>query len=245
MRKFVFALSTLAGLLLCSGAQAAITLDFSSVTGAGITFNANDPVAGSTGSFAFNHGTNSGQTNSSFSVTLTNGAVGPAAGLLGDITGTYNIGSINTSGSVQQASVTNGAGASHQFSITDASSATFAGNVNWIDISTFGAIGGINANGTINLSGVSYSGTNSDLVQLYQDALANGGIVTLSFQFAPAKSLTQLTSGTGTTKTSFSGSVSTAAAPAPPSIVLASLGIVAVAGVSLLRRRRQLLLTAA
>src|SRR5262245_54767363 len=210
-------------------ARALFSLDFSNVTGATIQFDATNPGAGLTGSFSF--------TGSGFQITST----GAALGLPGNITGTYNLGTITTVGAVQSAPVTNGAGATHDFTITDASSNVFKGNVAWIDITTVGTAGVINTSGSINLTGVTYSGSNPDLVAL---AGSGSGIATITFQFIPGKTLTQLTTGTAINSTSYSGTVASTAGPAPSNLVLLGLGGL-VAGAVLLRRRRNVTLKSA
>jgi len=224
-------------------AFAPLRLDFSSTVGGGITFNPTDvtPPAGGTGSFLFGHGILPGQTGAAFQITnhVNNDTLGLGAlGLLGDITGTYNIGPITTSGSVEQAVVVAGAGATHQFSITDAGGKVFLADVNWINIRTTGVGGVINADGQINLSNVTYvGGTNADLLQLYNQSLPpNGGIATISFQLASSASLTTLTSGPTPTTTSYSGSVSSV--PAPPSLVLLFMGGMAIGLGRLVRLRK-------
>jgi hypothetical protein len=105
------------------------------------------------------------------------------------------------------------------------------GTINWITIATYYvSVGVLNADVNVNLSDVSYSGTNPDL----QSIQANQpGIVDVSFQFLPGETLSQLSSGTGPYMTSFSGSITTAV-PEPASIALAGLG-----GLTLLLFRRQ------
>jgi len=231
-------------------AQASIRLDFVSLTGGGITFDPTDvsPPASGVGSFSFNHGddnpsTTTNEGNFAFQITNHSGNTTPGTGakfLLGDITGTYNIGPITTSGNTEEAAIAAGVGATHQFSITDANNAVFLADVNWIKIRTTGVGGTINADGEVNLSNVSYSGSNADLQQLLSEVSPNRGVATISFQLTSSASLAGLTSGSSSTTTSFSGSVSSV--PAPSSIVLASLGSVLAGGIAL-RRRKQFLAT--
>jgi hypothetical protein len=93
-------------------------------------------------------------------------------------------------------------GAPGSFSIFDGTF-WFTSEISWISIYTNGTGGGLNAGGSLNLSNVSYTGTNADLVAL---SVASDRTAVISFQFVPARSLTQLTSG-GTKSTSYSGSV--------------------------------------
>jgi len=163
--------------------------------------------------------------------------------LKGDITGTYNIGAIANPPvgfplGYQSAPVTLGTGATHQFIIHDGSGNNFTANVNWIDIFTFLGVGGLNAGGTINLSGFTYGGTNADLISL---ASNTSGSVTASFTFNPAQSLTVLTTAGG--KTSFSGTLNAPRGgplptPAPAGLVLALSGAPFLFVGRLLRRRK-------
>jgi len=211
-----------------SQADAALRLDFSSVVGGGITFNPTDvtPPANGVGTFSFEHGILPGQTTSAFQITGHTGNTTPgvgAQGLLGDITGTYNVGPITTSGNTQDAVVVAGAGATHQFTITDAGGFVFTADVAWISIRTTGVGGLINADGQVNLTNITYGGTNADLLQLYNESRPNNGVATISFQLASDSSLTTLfTTNTTPTTTSFSGSIS--AVPEPSQLALLLTG---------------------
>jgi len=192
-------------------AHAALQVDFSNTVGTSIVFNPTNPAPGLTGSFTFVNGSG-GDT-----IQITDGT---ASGLTGDITGTYNIGAISSPfPGYQTATVTN-ATTGNQFIINDGS-ATFTANVDWINIFTAGASGGLNSDLTsgavINLSNISYNGSNADLLTLAQSPL---GTATISFQFTgtPPPSLTSLTTTGGST--SFSGSVSPNAVPEPSMVVL-------------------------
>ena len=93
---------------------------------------------------------------------------------------------------------------------------SLTGQVAGIDVSTVGTGGLINLNGTVNLTGVTYSGTNADLLQLKNEATLGGGIVALTFQFVPAKTLNQFAAAGADSKTSYSGTITTARCPSPP-----------------------------
>ena len=83
-----------------------------------------------------------------------------------------------------------------------------------------GTGGTVNVSGAINLSNVVYTGTNADLVEVRNDANFSGGVVSITFQFLPAESLTQLTANHSDQKTSFSGTIMTASVPEPSSLLL-------------------------
>ena len=172
----------------------AITLNFSSVPGATVRFT------GTGKTFQFVDSTTVGFAGSDFRVTLSDGA-GDSIGLLGNLGGTFTIGTITISGPIQNAPVT-GVGS---FSIFDGSTSLTA-TAQWTSIRTFGTSGGINAGGSINLSAISYSGANADLQALAASA-ADTGIATVSFQFVPAKTLTQLTTAGAVNSTTYSGTV--------------------------------------
>jgi hypothetical protein len=213
----------LALLLTCLNASAlSLILNFGPTTGSSIQFN------GIQDSFQFNPGNNGYQ----WYITSETGGT-HAVGLNGSVlNGPFNYGSITTSGSgfseVQSATVL---GPSGKLDINNGAGDDLTGTINWITIATYYvSVGVLNADVNVNLSDVSYSGTNPDL----QSIQANQpGIVDVSFQFLPGETLSQLSSGTGPYMTSFSGSITTAV-PEPASIALAGLG-----GLTLLLFRRQ------
>jgi hypothetical protein len=86
-------------------------------------------------------------------------------------------------------------------------------------VSTYQGIGGLNANLTVDLSGLSYSGTNPDLSSFFS---APAGELNLSFQFNPAETLSQLSAGTGPYNTSFNGSLTPV--PEPTSLLIFGMG---------------------
>jgi VPDSG-CTERM motif len=171
----------LAGLGLISANDAkAVTFAYSSAIGAFINFD---------GASHFSFSPSTGN----FNVTS-----GTASGLAGEITGTYTIGTITTSGSTSSAPVT-GTGT---FVIHDGVN-TFSSTLVWVDVSQTGTGGTLNVTGAANLTAITYGGSNADLL-----ALKNAGAAanTLTFQFVPAVTLADLKSS-GTHSTSFSGTV--------------------------------------
>ncbi len=122
-------------------------------------------------------------------------------------------------------------------SIGDGSGGTLTGNVDFIDISTYGKYGGINGNAQINLTGVTYSGLNPDLQFLSANA---PGTVDVSFQFANViYNLNTLTTGNYSVSTSYSGSILVAGSvvPEPSSWMMSSLGGLGALGFAFLRRK--------
>jgi len=134
-----------------------------------------------------------------------NGFLGPG--------GPFVIGAITTSGGLQSAPVTGGS----TLHITDNATLDLKGTINWISIATISVAGVLNLNGQVNLTAITYSGTNSDLVAL---AAAGSGEDVVTFQFVPPKTLTQLTTTGG--QTSYSGSITSV--PEPGTWVLVALG---------------------
>ncbi len=201
-----FQLSTLAviaaGLI---GAQPgwALTLDFSNLVGTEVVFS------GSAFSFTSTNGYQ-------FAITGVSGGVGDSIGNLGYVTpsGPFTIGTITTIGSIQTAPVT-GTGTLH---ITDSAATDLTGTITWLDVTTYGIGGIINLNGQLNLTGIAYGGTGSDLGAL---AAAGAASDVVTFQFLPALTLTQLATTGG--ETSYSGSI--LAIPEPGSVILVLVGL--------------------
>ncbi len=98
-------------------------------------------------------------------------------------------------------------------------SKTLTADVDWIQIHTDGAQGGLNLNAEVNLSNIKYDGTLSDLLAF---KAVNSGIVNLTFQFASITSLTALSEDTAkTTGASYSGTIT--AVPEPTTILAGAL----------------------
>jgi hypothetical protein len=204
--KSVFSLLTTAALLASATLAHAVTFNYASEPRAVISFNG-------AGQFTFAPGTNN------FEVTS-----GTASTLLGEITGTYTIGAITTLGSTSSAPVSG----SGTFVIHDGAF-DLVGNLIWMDISQTGTAGGLNTTGAVNLTGVTYGGSNPDLVALKDNTTAYN---VLTFQFVPAISLTTL--ATSTASTSFSGTITTNVPDNGATIAM--LGMV-IAGLAFVRRK--------
>jgi hypothetical protein len=215
--------------VLTVGAQG---LNFASTPGSTIQFNGNSST------FLFNSSTSpvfggifSG---TQWLVGSQTGGTGVATGLLGWFNSSplqnspFSYGSITTvvsgSGVDESAPVIGPTGG---LQIKDGSGFDLTGNINWGELSTHNYLGGINATLAINITGLSYTGSNPDLA-----AIAAGGsaAMDLTFQFAPGMSLADLTSGSGPYSTSYSGSLATVV-PEPTSIgcLLLGLGVLTIA----------------
>lgn len=129
---------------------------------------------------------------------------GTASGFEGDITGTFTIGTITTIGPLSMAPVT-GTGT---LVIDDPSGFNLTATLTWFDMQQIGTGGSLNIGGAVNLTGITYGGSNADLLAL---AAAGSGIDVLSFQFNPTVSLSGLRSSANST--SFSGTIATATVP--------------------------------
>lgn len=201
-------------------AATTISLDFSSVTGAKVSF--------ANGNFTFVDS----PAGNDFQVTLADASL---FGLYGNIDGTFSIGAITTTGLVSRAPVS-GTG---QFKIYDGVSGTFSANLGWVDIYQLGTSGAVNTVGAVNLSDFAYTGSNPGLLAL----LHNGeGSVTATFQFIPKKSLATLKTATAAKPltTSYSGSVesiSVESDPVPDGGATITLLGLALAGLSIVKQR--------
>lgn len=206
-------------LLVASSQGQGLTLNFAANTGTDIQFN------GASDSFQFTTGSGAYQ----WHITTESGG-SSAVGLMGSFNnGPFSYGSITTTGSgltqVQQAPVT-----SLATLVINDGTVNLSGTVNFESIATFyTSSGALNANLMVNLTGLTYSGSNPDLQFLDAN---EPGTLSLSFQFSPGKTLTQLSTGTGPYVTSYSGSLSVV--PEPATLALAGLGATCVL---LLRRR--------
>jgi hypothetical protein len=214
------ALTLLGASAVTSNAQATLDLNLSPLSGSQIVFS------GSSFNFsAASPGTGIGPGGSvpdQWSISSEGGSAstGSAKNLVGGFSGgPFTYGAITISGISQDALVS--PSTPSNLYISDGSG-YLQGLVQFIDISTVGQVGGlINSQVLINLTGVSYSGGNTDL----QFLTANQpGTVDLSFQFASGGlTLTGLSDG-NVHATSYSGSISAVAVPEPSSLAMSALG---------------------
>ncbi len=159
----------------------AVSFDFSSVPG---------------GQIAFDGASNFSFTPASPTVNLEIDT-GTAAGLFGSLGGTFTIGAVTTVGPTSSAPVT-GTGS---LTIIDGITPLVA-SVTWDVMSQTGTGSTLNVNGLVNLTGISYTGSNPDLVDLFNDA---SGYAVVTFQFIPSKTLAAMK--TTAIHTTFSGSI--------------------------------------
>lgn len=236
MKNLFCALGVALGMALGTTAQAdTLTLNFSSIpggTGSSIHFNGANGV-GTTGSFDFVNAVGGVGSGFDFQIDNSNGLLfnalgGDAVGLFGNITGSFAIGAITIDGLLQSASVT-GSGI---FSIFDGTH-TLSGTLLFHNITTIGTAGILNLNGDLNVTSITYGGTNVDLSLL---AAAEQGNLAINFTLLPPKTLTQLTADNFDGNiNSYDGAVT--AVPEPTSMALLGIGTL-LAGAYRLRRRQ-------
>lgn len=210
-----FWLITAAGLaLLTTSSEAQPTLWFAPNPGGSLQFN------GDADSFSFNNGTNGWQWNVAVEI---GGA--SAVGLNASVkNGPFSYGPITNSGSGGfQLQYATALGPPGKFVLSDGAGSDLTGTVNWIDVATYGSgVGLLNAAIDINLSNFQYSGSNPDLQYLVAN---QQGSMDVSFQFATAETLTELSTGPGPyLTTSYSESIPI---PEPSTLALAGLGALA------------------
>ena len=194
-----------AGALFCimpaiAHASPSLTLDFAANPGSTIQFNGS-PTGGP--SFQFNDGTNGYQ----FNVTGEQGG-SSALGLNGLVSnGPFFYGPVTSLGdffNTQYATVTGPLG---DLVISDGTG-DLTGTVNFIQVSTYGGIfggfGALNGDLVVNVTNISYYGTNADL----QTLVANQpGAMDVSFTFGSPETLTQLSTAPTPITTSYSASL--------------------------------------
>jgi VPDSG-CTERM motif len=152
---------------------------------------------------------------------------GTASGFLGSITGTFNIVqpiTILIPGLVERADVTG----SGTFVIHDPANGDLTADLTWNTIGQLGANGALNFQADVNMTNITYSGANPDLVAL---ATAGSAVNVLSFQFTSLIPLTVLATHTGGDITnSFSGAIVTVPDGGATVMLLgAALGVLGIA----------------
>jgi hypothetical protein len=207
-------------LLACSvvTSRAQIVLNINNIIRQTIQFN------GGSDSFQLNP-TGAPTGGNQFQITGVQNGVSSAAdsaveGLGGYVTGgPWSYGTITTSGlggNTQSASVTGGG----TLTIPDGTGHDLTGTINWITIETVvGNASSVNGGLLVNVTGLSYSGSLTDLENLVASSF---GTMDLSFGFSPAKTLTQLSTGTGHYNTAYSGNI-TGAVPEPTTMISGAL----------------------
>jgi hypothetical protein len=231
LRWFALAVALCAG---PSARAASITLDIAAVPNGNIDFAG--AGAGNGASFSFTN---------DFTITETTGNHS-SVGFLGTIGGTFTYTTVTptvTPAGVLDTAVATASNGS--LSISDGTT-SLTGTVSSMNISTLGAGGTINYSGSIDLSGISYTGSNIELLALKNDVDMNsaGGILTVTFQFTnPSQTLTSLEIGNNST--SYSGTISASGefngqtVPEPGSLCLGCIALgTVVLGTSWRRFRR-------
>jgi len=223
------ALATALGLLAATSAQAGIVLNFNGNANSNIQFVGDGTSA-----------TVTIQPNSDphFTVSSTTGGDGSGAGITGSIVSsgfTYNasdITSVIVLGQTLEVAPLAGTGVLTLSKGGETLTADITGGL----IATLNGSGAVNTTQTVNLSNLVLTGTgNNDLTQFYNEAIATGGIGTLTFQFANKVGLDVLVES-GTNTTSYSGSL-TSAVPEPATVGM-GLSAVVLLGVGYIRRRK-------
>lgn len=184
----------------------------------------------------------------SFDFKIVNSDSGYLDDLLGRIQGTFFIeDTVDISGKngrLQSAEV-NGSGL---FQIEDGEGGLFSATVDWTEIYTVSSTessGGELTKGSVNLGALTFSyGTNQNVYSSRLDALAKStsGYVSVTFQFVPAVTVTQLiTDGSTYDTRSYSGTVdfeSVGSNIPEPSTYAAALALAGLVSTAWMRRRR-------
>jgi hypothetical protein len=218
------ALFALPALLAVSARAQSVTLDFSSLGTALVSFNSSSELT-------FSPDATTGQ---DFQIGAS--SIAGLVGYTGTIEGTFTIGQVSSFGMGMFQGEDAEVSGSGTLTISDGTSSTFTAKLSWDTIATLGTSGALNSIGEENLSDFTYTGTNPVLKALAADT---SGTAVASFQFAPGESLTALSSGTNST--SYSGSLQ--AIPEPETYA-AAFGLLALFGTLALRRLQPVTVTA-
>jgi hypothetical protein len=223
------AMSAMLGLCFGPAARAGLTLGLSNIPHTVVSFDG----TGSAATFTF---TTTGAPAEGFTITNSDSNSQSSVGLAGVLNGSYSFSSITqVSPTEQYALVTTTGG---QLVISDGLGNNLTGNVQGIDIDSNSKNGSVNLFGAVNLTGVTYSGTNADLVELKNEANFSGGILGINFTLKNGQNLATLESAAGSPHTyAWAGTIETNSVPEPSSLMLGGIGALGVIGCALRRRK--------
>jgi hypothetical protein len=218
----IFLATLTAGVAICAATSQA-ALDFANLTGTAIEFTSGSQ-------FSFTGGA------AQWDVTTPGSAAEGLDGAFSVTGGSWTYGPITTSSTIlgvqETANVTTTGGT---LAINDGGGNFLTGNINWVQIYTLnGAIGGLNAGATVNVTGLTYSGSNAALLALLSGS--GDGTLDLTFQFDPAVMLDALANTAVPVDTSYSGSLT---AVPEPATILAGVLLLLPLGMSTLRILRK------
>ncbi len=180
---------------------------------------------------------------SGYGFQIGNSSVSSLNSYFGSITGTFliDVGSISSPSLGIQTATVSGSGLLNIFE-TGSSTAKLTADLALLDTSTIkftaaGSSGALNLFSAVNLTNFQYAGADLALQTLLAGSVT--GSTSISFQFTPGKSLTELTAGGAINSTSYSGSVLTQIPePSTYAAIVAALSLLVV----FLRRRSPVVL---